>query len=392
MSSDNLTATAGASETSAGGDSVSASDAVTDSREKVWTVLELLTWTTDYFKKSGIDSARLDAEVLLAHALDVQRLRLYIDHEKPVKPEERDRFRSLVSRRAQQRVPVSQLLGEREFWSLSFKVSSEVLTPRPETETLVEWALTKVPGHGTHKKVNKSASLLVAEAAREAESAAADVATAVADGIVLPEEVANLDLDGSIGLGSAAAEAGSQSGSQVTDSAGTMRILDLGTGSGAIALSLASELPHAEITASDLSPAALQIAARNADELRTGERIRFVEGDLFAPLAKEKFDLIVSNPPYVARTDEGSLPPELAHEPDMALFSGADGLDVIRRLVAEAGDHLSPGGWLGIELSPEQVDEVEQELSQAGFVDVERRFDLASRPRVVGARKPNEND
>lgn len=296
-------------------------------REKTWTVLELLTWTTDYFKRAGIDSARLDAEVLLAHALETERLRLYIDYEKPVLQEERDAYRGLVQKRAQERIPVSQLLGEREFWSLGFKVTSDVLTPRPETETLVEWALSK-------------------------------------------------------------ATTDTQEGGQASEKRGDLRILDVGTGSGAITLALASELPHAALTATDLSPAALQIAAENADELRTRERIRFVEGDLFEPVAKEEFDLIVSNPPYVAREDESSLPPELSHEPEIALFSGPDGLDVIRRLVAEAGDHLSSGGWLGIELSPEQADEVEGLLTEAGFTDVERRFDLASRARVVGARWP----
>ena len=112
-------------------------------REKTWTVLALLTWTTDYFKRAGIDSARLDAEVLLAHALETERLRLYVEYEKPVLQEERDAYRVLVQKRAQERIPVSQLLGEREFWSLGFKVTSDVLTPRPETETLVEWALSK---------------------------------------------------------------------------------------------------------------------------------------------------------------------------------------------------------------------------------------------------------
>ena len=296
-------------------------------REKTWTVLELLTWTTDYFKRAGIDSARLDAEVLLAHALETERLRLYIDYEKPVLQEERDAYRVLVQKRAQERIPVSQLLGEREFWSLGFKVTCDVLTPRPETETLVEWALSK-------------------------------------------------------------ATTDTQEGGQASEQPGDLRILDLGTGSGAIALALASELPHAALTATDLSPAALQVAAKNADELRTGERIRFLEGDLFEPVAKEEFDLIVSNPPYVAREDESSLPPELSHEPEIALFAGPDGLDVIRRLVAEAGDHLSSGGWLGIELSSEQADEVEGLLTEAGFTDVERRFDLASRARVVGARWP----
>ena len=284
-------------------------------RERVWTVLELLRWTTDYFARSGIESARLDAEILLAHALESDRLRLYVDYEKPVLVKERDRFRSLVQRRAGERVPVSLLLGKREFWSLPFRVTGDVLTPRPETEILVEAALSKVA---------------------EAESA--------------------------------------------------VRILDLGTGSGAIALSLASELPHAEITATDLSVPALQIATENADHLHTRERIRFLAGDLFEPVASERFDLVVSNPPYVARDDAASLPPELSHEPEMALFAGADGLEVIRRLVAEAGDHLSPGGWLLFELSPEQIETVEMELAEAGFSEIERRFDLARLARVVGAR------
>lgn len=314
---------AGDSRASTGGSDVREATRADATAGKTWTVLELLQWTTDYFKRHGIDSARLDAEVLLAHALGSERLRLYIDYEKPVLPEERDRFRALVQRRATERVPVSQLLGAREFWSLSFEVTSEVLTPRPETETLVEAAL----GHATRDFADREKGL---------------------------------------------------------------RVLDVGTGSGAIALSLASELPHAEITASDLSEAALQIAAVNADRLLTRERIRLLPGDLFAPVASERFELIVSNPPYVARDDAGSLPPELSHEPEMALFAGADGLDVIRRLIAEAGDHLSRGGWLLIELSPEQVGTVEQGLMKAGFVDVERHFDLASRPRVVGARWPGE--
>lgn len=320
------------------GPSAGAPGAAPESRDKTWTVLELLRWTTDYFSRNGIDSARLDAEVLLAHALETERLRLYIDYEKPVLPEERDRYRALVQRRARERVPVSQLLGEREFWSLPFKVTSDVLTPRPETETLVEFGLSKATKPGASGLKGDS---------RPVETSAG-----------------------------------------TADSEQPLRILDIGTGSGAIALSLASELPQAEITATDLSEQALQIAILNADQLHMRERIRFLVGDLFEPVASERFDLIVSNPPYVASKDAGSCPPELSHEPEMALFAGHDGLDVIRRLIVSAGDHLSPGGWLGIELSPEQADTVEQELSQAGFVDVERRFDLASRPRVVGARWP----
>ena len=288
--------------------------------DRTWTVLELLRWTTDYFERSGIESARLDAEVLLAHALETQRLRLYIDYEKPVLPAERDRYRALVRRRAAERVPVSLLLGSREFWSNEFKVTSDVLTPRPETETLVEAALSKMP-----------------------------------------------------------------------DPKAAVRILDIGTGSGAIALSLAGERPDAEVTATDLSEAALQIALENADQLHVRERIRFVSGDLFEPVKGEQFDLIVSNPPYVAERDANKLPPELAHEPKMALFAGEDGLDVIRRLVAEAGAYLNEEGWLFFELSPEQTESASQELENAGFVHVERRFDLTRRPRVVGAQWPRRS-
>ena len=293
--------------------------------------LPYVRWTTDYFQRQGIETPRLDAELLLAHALETERLRLYVDFEKPVLPAERDRFRELVRQRAALRVPVSILLGEREFWSLSFKVTKDVLTPRPDTETLVEAALAKCKGPGQGVDAGEPSS----------------------------------------------------SGAKWKG-----RILDLGTGSGAIALSLGSELPEADITATDLSEAALQIAAENADRLPHGEKIRFLYGDLFGPVANERFDLVVSNPPYVARRDAQSLPPELAHEPEMALFAGEDGLDVIRRLVAGAGSHLSPGGWLLIELSPEQAGTVEQMLAGAGFVDLERRFDLARRPRVVGGRWP----
>ena len=280
-------------------------------------MLELLRWTTEYFERAGIDSARLDAEVLLAHALEIDRLRLYIDYEKPVLAAEREGFRALVRRRGQERVPVSLLLGRREFWSLDLKVSSDVLTPRPDTETLVEAGISKLD-----------------------------------------------DVDSKA------------------------RVLDLGTGSGAIALALASERPQIEMTATDLSEAALQIAAENADHLHMGERIRFLSGDLFEPVATERFDLILSNPPYVGTDEAGSLPPELKHEPEMALFAGADGLEVIKRLIAEAGDHLSEGGWLFIEHGPSQVEAIEHEFGRMGFDELERRFDLAKRPRVVGARWP----
>ncbi len=287
------------------------------SEEKSWTILELLQWTTEHFEKHGIETAKLDAECLLAHALRTERLQLYVDFEKPAHPDERARFRELVVRRARDRVPVSQLIGSKEFWSLELEVTSDVLSPRPETETLVEAGLARLPE-------------------RHAE----------------------------------------------------YRILDLGTGSGAIALALSTERPKARVTATDISPEALQIARSNADKLQLSERLRFVEGDLLGAVPGEYFDLVVSNPPYVARRDLETLPPELAHEPEVALFGGDDGLAVSSRLVAQVQDALVPGGAFAVEVAPDQAERIAEECGQAGLEEVEILRDLARRPRVVAARKP----
>ena len=286
--------------------------------QKRWTVLELLRWTTSWFEERGLPSARLDAECLLAHALGCERLSLYLEFDKPVEAEERAGFRELVRRRGEERVPVAQLTRRKEFWSLPFAVTPDVLVPRPETETLVEAVLANVPD-------------------REAE----------------------------------------------------LRILELGTGSGAIALSLASELPKARITATDLSPAALAVARGNGEVLGLGDRVRWLEGDLFAPVAGERFDVVVSNPPYVAEADRDGLEPELAHEPAGALFAGADGLACLSRIADEAARHLEPGGVLALELAPGQEGPVSDRLP-GDFTVLEVRRDLAGRPRVIVARLAGE--
>ncbi|UCE86669.1 MAG: peptide chain release factor N(5)-glutamine methyltransferase [Deltaproteobacteria bacterium] len=281
-----------------------------------WTVLELLRWTQAHFTSKGIETARLDAECLLAHVRGTDRLRLYVDFDRPVDEAERARFRELVRRRATDRVPVAQLTGVREFWSLPLAINRDVLVPRPETETLVQVALELAP-----------------------------------------------------------------------DPDAELRVLDVGTGSGAVALALARERPKARITATDLSPAALELARRNAEALSLCERIHFACGDLYEPVRGERFDLVVSNPPYVARG--AALPPELAHEPELALFAGADGLDVLRLLVQDLDAMLEPGGAAAFELAPDQAGSVERALAAGGFVDVRTTRDLARRPRVVSARRPN---
>ncbi len=282
-----------------------------------WTVLELIRWTTQYFAARGIDTARLDAEYLLAFALDLDRLQLYLRFEDEVDPDSRTRFRELVRKRGEQRVPVSQLVGTKEFWSLSIKVTNEVLTPRQETETLVSAALECIP-----------------------------------------------DLEREY------------------------RVLDVGTGSGAVALAIASERSGASITATDISTAALQIAAQNADELQLNDRIRLLEGSLFAPVQGQRFDLIVSNPPYIARSVSKQLAPELAFEPAAALFGGEDGFALLRPLVAQVKDLLRAGGAVAVEVDPEQAEQVAAWCGEAGLERIEIVRDLAARARVVVARAP----
>ncbi len=283
--------------------------------EKRWAVLELLRWTTDHFRAKGIDTARLDAEVLLGFALGVDRLRVYLDCEMPVEAAERARFRELVKRRADERVPVAHLTGVREFWSLPLIVTPDVLVPRPETETLVEAVLSE-----------------------------------------LPEVEAELTA------------------------------FDLGTGSGAIALALAKERPKLRVVAGDVSPAALAIAERNASANGLADRVRFVAGDGFAGVLGQRFDAVVSNPPYLAEGEAAALAPELRHEPAGALYAGPDGGAMLRRIICEAPLVLAPGGLLALELSPGQADEMTQCLMRGGYDGAKLHRDLAGRPRVISAR------
>ena len=284
---------------------------------RTWTVLELLRWTTDHFAQRGIETPRLDAECLLAGAMGVDRMRLYIDFDKPASSAERDRFRAFVKRRADERVPVAQLVGHKEFWSLPLSVTAKVLSPRPDTETLVSAALDLLPD-------------------RETEA----------------------------------------------------RVLDIGTGSGAVALAIARERPKVHVVATDVSAEALAVAKRNARELEMGDRLQFVEGSLFEPFTDEQFDLVVSNPPYVAESERRHLPPELAHEPEVALFAGPDGLAVLRELVAGVAPFLSCGAGFAVELAPAQAQIVARWCGEAGLRDATIYRDLGNRERVVSARDP----
>ena len=285
--------------------------------DDVWTVGRLLTWTTDWLTTKGSESARLDAEVLLAHVRGCQRILLYTAFDTPVSDAERARFRELVKRRGDGE-PVAYLVGNREFFSLPFAVSPAVLVPRPETEGLV---------------------------------------------------VRVIDLCKPLPAA---------------------RIIDVGTGSGAIAVTLAKHLPRARLVATDISPAALAVARENAARHGVAERIEFLECDLLAaPQAAGPWDVIVSNPPYVRDDEFDALPRDVRlHEPKAALVAGPTGVEVVARLAADAVGALAAGGWLVVEIGPVVAAAAERAFAAVpGLVPGPTLADMAGLPRIVQARK-----
>ena len=281
-----------------------------------WTVKALLTWTTDFLRKKGVEAARLEAQVLLAHVLDCPRIELMVRYGEEPTEAERTRFRELVRRRVEH-WPVAYLIGRREFYLLPFEVTPAVLIPRPETETLVLAALGLLKGKPGAK------------------------------------------------------------------------VLDLGTGSGCVAVSIAHQAKAAAVTAVDVSPDALEVAGRNAAAHGVADRVRFLPGDLFAPLpAGAAFDLIVSNPPYVSQGELAGLAPEVRdHEPRLALDGGPDGLNFYRRIAADAGRFLAPGGSVLVEIGATQEAAVRSTFGAAGLTAGPALKDAAGLPRVVVAKK-----
>ncbi len=281
-----------------------------------WTILRMILWSAEYLKNKGVETGRLDAEWLLAAALGVDRLQLYLKYDRPLSSEEREAFKPLLRRRAG-REPLQYIIGRTGFRELELKTDPRVLIPRPETEVLVQEVL--------------------------------DWA-----------------------------------------SAGAESVWDMGTGAGAVALSLAAEGTWTRVVATDVSPEALSVAADNAERYDLGGHVEFREGSLFEPLEEgERFDVIVSNPPYIAEGEKGELQPEVRDwEPPEALFAGADGLDVIRQLVAGAPKHLVSGGLLALECGLGQAEGIAADVQATGaFGAVRIRADLTGRPRFVTAER-----
>lgn len=282
-----------------------------------WTVGRLLTWTTDFLRKRGAETPRLDAEVLLAQVLCWQRVQLYTHFEEEVGPRARGEYRDLVRRRGEGS-PVAYLVGRKEFYSLPLKVTPAVLIPRPDSEFVVVEFL------------------------------------AVAKGLDAPS------------------------------------CLDVGTGSGCLALACAHEHPTARFLAVDVSPEALAVAAENAEALGLGGRVGFRQGRLLDPVAADgPFDVIVSNPPYIPTDVIPTLEPGVRdYEPHEALDGGPDGLSVVAPLIAQAVPRLRPGGHLILEIGCDQEGPVRALLAaEPGLAVAPTVRDHANHPRVVRATK-----
>jgi release factor glutamine methyltransferase len=342
---------------------------------RAWTVADLLAWTEAHFRRlsSPSPSPRLDAEVLLAHALGGSRLELYTGYRKVVEPAERARFRSLVERRSKGE-PVAYIVGAREFHSLRFEVGPAVLVPRPETEHLVDAAV----------------EFLRARAAPPAPAVPAEAATPP------PPPSVESEGGGEPAATELTADRPAEAPAAPPPEARTVRVLDLGTGSGNIAVAVAVEIPSVLAIASDSSREALAVAARNAAAHGVAGRIEFVEGDLFEPLRsgapRPPFDAVLSNPPYIAPRERPSLPVDVREfEPDLALFDrrdgpDGDGLGFHRAIAREGPALLAPGGLLAVEVGAGQAPAVEDLFRAAGLTGVVSIADCGGILRVVVGR------
>ncbi len=287
--------------------------------QKTWTIGSLVKWATDDFRTRGIENPRLDAEVLVAFALGIDRTRVIIEAMRPLEPAELALLRDLVKRR-RSREPIAYLRGEREFYGRTFHVDSRVLIPRPDTEALVEIALART----THVSLS-------------------------------------------------------------------MRQLDLCTGSGCVAITMARQRPTAYVLASDLSPDALAVARHNAYRLGA-YNVAFAESDLFASIpAGVRFDVITANPPYIATGEIGGLMPDVRDfEPRMALDGGTDGLDFVRRIVEGAPAFLDRGGVLAVEIGAGEAAATRALFEGHGYGDVAVDRDYGKIERVVSGVRPEK--
>ena len=312
-----------------------------------WTIQQLLNWITGYLTDKGIDSPRLNAELLLSGVLAMQRIELYTQFDKLVTQEQLDRLHDLV-KRAGQHEPVAYLIGKTEFYSLQLEVSPDCMIPRPETELLVERAIEFL-------RIRSGKSQMATDNLRQA---------------ICDRQFA---------------------------------VCDLCTGCGCIAIAIAKNFPDARIIATDICDTALNVAAKNIEKHNLKDRITLLCGDLFEPivpqldvekpvrhsLGESGFDLIVCNPPYVSADEYEKLEKNVKDfEPKLALFAGVDGLDIYRRIIEKADQFLKSDAALMLEIGYAQGKAIKELLEQAGtFAEVKIEKDFHDNNRIVTAKK-----
>lgn len=335
------------------------------SQPEKWTNRALLTWTKAFFEKRGIETPKLDAEVLLGYATGRTRLDLFVSYDEEPTEEQRGVFRELVRRRALGE-PVAYLVGKKEFYSLDFAVDARALIPRPETEQLVLETIEyfKKRGWRTGAAAVKKRSVEIEE--RVAEFSAAESEAAESPAV-------------------------ERSDSEPRDP-GELWICDVGVGSGCVSAALAKNIPSCRVLGLDVSPEALEVARENVERLGLSARVELRESDLFSAVPdalpeEERFDAIVSNPPYVSESEYVVLETTVRDfEPRLALVGGASGAELAIELVRQAVDRIKIGGRLALELSPTTVETVARELTQDGrWTDVAIHKDFAGLLRFVAA-------
>ncbi len=289
-----------------------------------WTVGQIIQWSTEYLVKKGIDTPRLDSEVLLAHVLNIDRTNLFLDPQRSLSSHQLQSFKKLIGRRSL-REPLSYITGFKEFWSLNFKVNRHVLIPRPETEILVQKTLE-----------------------------------------ILKEHCSN--------------------------HTGLFYVNDIGTGSGNIAVSLCKKRGNLRVVATDHTGEALSMASENTRLNNCEKQICFQKTDLFGEFKrtsdKNKFDLIVSNPPYIPSDEIETLAPEIKdYEPRIALEGGPDGLNFYKKIITEVPNHLIKGGFIILEMGYNQGKAISKIFSEQGFFsEIEISKDYSGKDRVISAR------
>ena len=288
-----------------------------EDKKRVWTVRELMKSAMEHLQRKGFEDARLNVELLLAHALTLQRIQLYLHFDRPLTPEELTNFRSLFERRLK-REPVQYIIGSTNFMGLHFTVDARVLIPRPETETLIEQTMLVCQRFPATK---------------------------------------------------------------------TIQVLDVGTGSGNIAVSIAKYIKHAHVTAIDISQDALDVAEKNARMNSVDSQILFSLTNIFDStndLFRKRFDLLVSNPPYIPKDEWEQLQVEIRDfEPSVALTDGKNGLQFYHRLISLIPDILKPDGGIMLEVGFDQAQKVAREMKHAGIEQIQITNDLQGIPRVV---------